>query len=73
MSTINSLTYFFNIKKNEMIRNGNYMFLRKFIGKIREMTSGELIFSGFKQFGTTVPQQPLLQPIRSHVMQKKKI
>ena len=66
------LTYFFNIKKNEMIRNGNYMFFRKFIEKIREITSGKLIFGRFEQSGTTVPQ-PLLQPIRSHVMQKKKI
>ena len=47
----------FEYEENEMIGNGNYRYLLKFILKIREITSGELIFGGFEPFGTTVRQR----------------
>ena len=47
----------FEYEENEMIGNGNYMYLLKFILKIREITSGELIFGEFEQFGTYVLQR----------------
>ena len=47
----------FEYEENEMIGNGNYMYLLKFILKIREITSGELIFGEFEQFRTNVLQR----------------
>ena len=47
----------FEYEENEMIGNVNYMYLLKFILKIREITSGELIFGEFEQFRTNVLQR----------------
>ena len=62
----NSLIYFLNMKRNEMTGNKNYMYLLTFFWRIREMTTGEFIFGGFKQFGTTVQRLP-----RWHVLRMK--
>ena len=50
----NSLTYFLNMKEKGNDRKRKLSVFAEFIGKIREMTSGKLIFGGFKQFGTNV-------------------
>ena len=46
----------FGNEVNEMTGNGNYENRAKLAWKICKITPGELIFGGFKQFGTTVQQ-----------------
>ena len=49
-----------------MTGNGSYLKLQKLARKNREITLGELIFGGFKPFGTTVRRTAaaLRQPVR---------
>ena len=52
-------------EEREMTGNGNYIYLLNFIWKNREITSGELIFGEFEQFGTTVQQpEPEINPVK---------
>ena len=52
-------------EEREMTGNGNYIYLLNFIWKNREITSGELIFGEFEQFGTTVQQpEPETNPVK---------